>query len=239
MRRKILMGILAIALPIGTVAAVQSTAFAKSKPPPDGAKNCSVSGLVTFQAPGLTTNGAISSTLKTSVTTATSSFGAGCTGSTGSLGISSKNAKCKGVGLQSPAASPPSVSICQVKKTYAYDSEGGFAATGTTSILKSLKKLKFTLDGVNYQTKATSAGDIGCADNIDPPGGQPVETGFKISGTVKAPKNDKGETVTLNVCLGLDSGPGTSGNFTEDLGTGTGTIVTAAIDGNTSTVAIS
>ena len=52
MRRKILMGILAIALPIGTVAAVQTTASAKTGPP-DGAVHCTAAGTVVFQAPGL------------------------------------------------------------------------------------------------------------------------------------------------------------------------------------------
>jgi hypothetical protein len=58
-------------------------------------------------------------------------------------------------------------------------------------------------------------------------------------GTVKSPKNDKGETVTLIACLGTDSGPGTSGSFFDDLGSGNGTIAGASIDGHTSSLAIS
>jgi hypothetical protein len=234
MRRKILMGILAIALPIGTVAAVQSAAFAGGpKPPPNGPQNCAVAGTVVFQTPGLSKNGSVSSTLKTSVTTATSSFtGAGCSGSTGTLNISSKNTKCKG-------ADDPTGTACEVKKTYSYDTESSFASTGTSSILKSLKKLSFTLNGVTYSTKSTAASSIGCTDSVSPPGGIPQEVGFKISGEVKGPKNDKGETVTLNACLGTDTGPGTTGSFLSDLGSGTGTIAGASIDGNTSSVAIS
>ncbi len=233
MRRKILMGILAIALPIGTVAAVQSAAFAGGpKPPPNGAQNCTVSGNVVFQAPGLSKAGDISATAKTSTTTATSSFGGGCTGSTGTLNITSKNTKCKG-------PNDPSGTSCEAKKTYSYDTEGGFASTGTSSILKSLKKLNFTLNGVAYQTKSTGASSISCTDSVSPPGGVATEVGFEITGSVKGPKNDKGESVTLKACLGTDTGPGTSGSFLEDLGSGIGTIATAAIDGNSSTVAIS
>jgi len=231
MRRKILMGILAIALPIGTVAAVQSTAFAKTKPPADPPRTCTVSGSVAFQAPGLSKTGSVSSTAKTSVTTASSSFGGGCTGSTGSLNITSKNTKCKG-------ADDPTGTACAVKKTYSFDTEASFASTGTSSILKSLKKLNFTLDGVAYQTKATAASSIGCTDSVSPPGGIPQEVGFQITGTVKGPKQDKGQTAVLSVCLGTDSGPGTTGSFLSDLGSGTGTIAGASIDGNTSTATI-
>jgi len=232
MRRKILMGILAIALPIGTVAAVQTAAFAGGpKPPPDPARNCSVAGSVVFQSPGLSKSGSISATAKTSVTTASTSFGGGCTGSTPTVNITSKNTKCKGPG--SPAAN------CVTKKTYSYDSEAGFASTGTSSILKSLKKLNFTVDGVAYQTKSTGASSIGCTDATSPPNGIPQEVGFKITGVVKSPKNDKGETTTLNACLGTDGGPGTTGSFLSDLGSGIGVIATASIDGNSSTLAIS
>jgi hypothetical protein len=231
MRRKILMGVLALALPIGTVVGLSSAATAKTGPP-DPARNCTVSGTVVFQAPGLSKAGDISATQKTSTTTATSSFGGGCTGSTGTLNINSKNTKCKG-------PDNPSGTSCEAKHTYSYDTESSFASTGTSSILKSLKKLSFTLDGITYQTKSASAASIVCSDAIAPPGGVTTEVGFKITGSVKGPKNDKGETTTLTACLGTDTGPGTSGSFFEDLGSGIGTIVTAAIDGNTSSATIS
>lgn len=231
MRRKILMGILAIALPIGTVAAVQTTASAKTGPP-DGAVHCTASGSVTFQSPGLSKNGTVSSTLKTSVTTAASSFG-GCGGTAPlSVNISSKNTKCKGP--NNPAGTP-----CEAKHTYTYDSEASFATTGTSSILKSLKKLSFTVEGRLYSTKSTAAAAITCSDVTSPPAGDPTEVGFKITGTVKGPKNDKGQTTTLIACLGTDHGPGTSGSFFDDLGSGIGTIVGASIDGNDSTLSIS
>lgn len=234
MRRKILMGILAIALPIGTVAAVQGTAFAKhATTPADPARNCSVSGSVQFQAPGLSKKGALSSSIKTSITKASSSFGGGCNGSTGSLNISSKNATCKG-------PNNPAGTLCTEKKPkmYTFDTEAGFASTGTSSILKSLKKLNFTLDGVSYQTKATAAGSIGCTDTVSPPDGIKQEVGFKITAAVKKPKQDKAQIATLNVCLGTDTGPGTTGSFLSDLGSGTGTITGASIDGNTSKATI-
>jgi hypothetical protein len=194
--------------------------------------NCGAAGSVQFQAPGLSKNGSISATLKTSVTTATSSFG-GCGGSSPlSVSISSKNTKCKGPGN-------PAGTQCVAKHTYSYDTESSFATTGTASILKSLKKLTFTVAGRTYQSKSSAASAISCTDVTSPPGGDPTEAGFKITGTVKSPKNDKGETVTLIACLGTDSGPGTSGSFFDDLGSGNGTIAGASIDGHTSSLAIS
>jgi hypothetical protein len=231
MRRKILMGVLALALPVGSLFALETSAVAKTVVPPNGPVNCTVAGTVTFAAPGLSKEGTVT-TAKTSSTNATTHF-TGC-GSSAALSVSivSKNTKCKG-------ANDPSGTACEAKHTDVYDTESGFASTGTASIAKSLKKLSFTVDGVTYGTKTTSATAASCTDSVSPPGGVPTETGFKVSGEVKTPKNDKGQITTLIACLGTDTGPGTSGSFLEDLGSGIGTIATAAIDGNTSTLSIS
>jgi hypothetical protein len=235
MRRKILMGVLALALPIGTVVGLSSAATAgKPKPPPDPARSCTAHGTVHFQAPGLSKTGSVSPTLKVSDTTTSGvGFGGGCTGSVPNLVIASKNTKCKG-------PNDPAGTACEAKKTFAYDGESTFASGSTiTSLEKSLKKLDFTIDGVTYQTKTTGASAISCTDATSPPGGQPVEAGFNIKGTVKSPKQDKGETTSLNACLGTDGGPGTSGSFFDDLGSGVGVITTASIDGVSSTVSVS
>ena len=233
MRRKILMGVVALALPLSMLAGLSTSASAKKAPlVPDPGFTCGVSGTVVFQAPGLSLSGTTSATLKVSTTVASASFA--CGGSTPlSVNINSKNTKCKGVNL--PAAP------CMVKKTYSYDSEAGFASTGTSSIQKSLKKLTFTVNGHTYQTKTSVANDLACTSNSPPggPGGDPQEVGFSVVGTVKSPKNDKGETTTLNACLGVDNGPGTSGSFFDDLESGIGTIAGTTIDGSTSTLTVS
>jgi hypothetical protein len=231
MRRKILMGVLAVALPLGSVAALQTIASAKTPVPPDPARSCKAVGTVHFQAPGLSKHGSVSTTLKKSTTTASITINGGCTGSVPTVSIVSKNTKCKG-------ANDPAGTACTAKGQFSYDTESSFASTGTSSIQKSLKKLTFTVDGVTYQTKTTSATSITCNDAVAPPGGIPTEVGFKVIGTVKKPKQDKAQTSTFNACLGTDTGPGTSGSFFSDLGSGNGTIATAAIDGNTSTLTI-
>jgi hypothetical protein len=229
MRRKIVMGILALALPVGSLFALQTAASAKTPVPPDPARNCTVSGTVTFAAPGLSKQGTVT-TNKTSTATAASHFGGGCTGPTLTVNISTKNTKCKG-------ANDPAGTACMAKHTDVYDTESSFATAGVVSIAKSLKKLSFTLDGVTYGTKTTGAVAVSCTSPV-PIGGFTTETGFKISGVVKTPKNDKGQVTTLKACLGADTDASGTGNFTIDLGSGVGTIPSASIDGNTSTVTI-
>ena len=217
-RHRILAGAVVLALPISLVAATQTAAFAKkAKPPPDPARNCSLSGTVHFAPPGLSKNGTLTSNSaykKTYTTTSGTNFGGGCTGSIPTVTIKSKSIKCKG--LNNPQAP------CKTKGTWWYDGESTFASGSTlTTITKSIKKITFGLDGVTYQTKTTAAAELVCSNG---------DVGFKISGVVKKPKQDKGQTSTVDVCLGSDTGPGTTGNFLSDLGSGIGTIATAQID---------
>ena len=224
-RRRILMGTLALVLPLGVVAATQGVAQAGSKLPPDPARNCTLAGTVHFAAPGLSKAGSISTSKTSTVTTSGTNFGGGCTGSVPPQTITMKSTKCKG-------PNNPTGTTCQVKHTYWYDGESNFSSPSTlTTITKALKKVTFTIDNVLYQTKTTSATDLACSNG---------DVGFKISGTVKKPKNDKNQSSVVDVCLGADSGPGTTGSFFPDLITGTGTIATATIDnsagGSTATI---
>jgi len=230
MRRKILMGVLALALPVGSLVGLQTAAVAKTPVPPDPGVTCSASGSVTFAAPGLSKLGTIT-TAKTSTTTAHSTF-SGCGSSSPlSVNIVSKNTKCKGAG--NPDAG------CLVKKTLIDDTESSFASTTTiTSLLKSLKKITFTVSGRTYSTKTTGAHAIACNDS-GYPAGDTLESGFLITGEVKSPKQDKGQTTTLTACLGTDVDAGGSGYFFNDLGSGVGTIVSAGIDPSTSSLVIS
>lgn len=228
MRRKILMGVLAVALPAGTLLITQSAAVAGGSTPPNGPVSCGVQGTVNFASPGLSKNGSESSS-KTSSTTTSGTTLIGCSGSVPNQTIVTKNVKCAKTDGQ-PASNP----ACAGKGTYGYDSWNNFETSGTTSIAKSLKKVTFTIDGVTYSTKTTAAAVTSCTS-----GTYGTEAGFKISGEVKGPKNDKGESSTLTVCLGSDAGTDTSGNFNHDFLENASSVITSAgIDGTTSTVAI-
>jgi hypothetical protein len=118
-----------------------------------------------------------------------------------------------------------------VKGTEGWDSWGDFEDTGTASVLKDVKKLDFTINNITYETKNTSATDVGCA------GG---EVGFQISGTVGAPKNDKGQSDVLTACLGTVTGTDLVGpTFTDNLfAPEPTTVASAQIDPSTSSIVI-
>ena len=64
--------------------------------------------------------------------------------------------------------------------------------------------------------------------------------GFQIVGTVKAPKQDKGQTSTLTACLGAITGSGLKpgDDFFNAAVDQQGTVATAAIDPSVSTVQV-
>jgi hypothetical protein len=232
MIRKMLVIAAAISMPIAAVTAIGMTsgvAGAKTVVPPDPDITCTVSATVNFASPGLSQAGSIT-TAKTSDSTTTPTIfgGSGCSGGGGANTIASKNTKCAKKPPQptsNPACAPG---------YYGYDSWGDFTSGGTSSIQKALKNLDFTINGIAYETKTTGSAEIVngvCGD----------EVGFQITGTVKGPKQDKGQTSTLTACLGSISGTGLGTETTfEDAVIGQqGTVASAQIDPAYSTVAIS
>jgi len=236
MIRKMLVIAAAISMPIAAATAVGMTsgvAGAKTVVPPDPDITCTVSATVDFAPPGLSQAGAVTTAKDTFTSTTATTFGtksgqASCAGGGSTNSIESKATKCAKKGTQ-PASNP----AC-VPGENGYDSWGNFESGGTTSIQKALKKLNFTLNGIAYETKTTGSAEVvggACGS----------EVGFQIVGTVKAPKQDKGQTSTLTACLGAITGTGlgTETTFAEAAVGQQGVVQTAAIDPANSTVAIS
>jgi hypothetical protein len=227
--RRLLIVVAAIAMPIGIVTASSSTAGAKgSKPPPDPPVTCTVSANVNFASPGISNPGSISSSKESTTTTSDETFGgAGCTGSGPNLAITSKSVKCDKHTPGEPSSNP----ACE-PGFYGYNSWNNYETTGTASLGKATKKLSFTINGIAYSTKTSSFGAVACADS---------EVGFKVTGAVSAPKQDKGQSAVLTACLGATTGSGTSpaceANFASCIGAA-GTVASAAIDPATSSLAI-
>jgi hypothetical protein len=231
MIRKMLVIAAAIAMPVSVIAVSGVTAGAASKPPPDPAITCAVTATVTFAAPGISNAGSVSTSKTSNTTTSGESFSTkgsdgACTGSAPDNTITSKSVKCTGV------HTPSSNTACPGKTPtmYGYGSWSNFETEGTSSIQKALKKLSFTINGIAYSTKTTGAADISCA------GG---EVGFSVTGTVSAPKQDKGQSAVLDACLGAVTGTGLNSpeTFSNNIG-GPGTVATATLDPATSTVEI-
>jgi hypothetical protein len=234
MRRKILMGVLAVALPVGTLAALTSAAQAKAVTNP---VNCAgFSGTVTFATP-ISAAGTLTTSSKSNPTTVsggtfTCSGGiapnTGGTGSDGS-GLSikgGKNAKNASYSKAACKANPSNTTDCD---KYVTGSQNEFAGSGAT-LAKSLKTIPFTINGAPATFKAKSANEeIG---GVQGPGGCPGEVGFQILGSVKGGFGTK--TAQVTACLGQDTGPGTTNSFGVDLFSPTAHVVTANIDPVTS-----
>ena len=226
MIRKMLLVAAAVAMPVGVVAVtgVTGATVAGAAGP-----TCTVSGTVNFAAPGISHAGAASASKTSTTTTSATTFGgAGCSGGAPGNNITSKSTKCDkhtaGLPVSNPACTPGN---------YGYGSWANFTTGGTASIQKSLKKLSFTLNSVAYKTKTTGASEI-------LPGGAcgASEVGFQIVGSVSSPKASKGQTSTLNACLGTITGTGLKpgDNFLAAVIDQIGTVATANIDPATSTV---
>ncbi len=219
MRRKILMGAFALALPVGTVAVFSSSAVA-AKPPPNPISCTNFGSTITFGTP-LSTPGVATSAKVANPTSVTGgSFncapGAG-NASFGNLSIAGgKNTKL--------AKTDPRYNKATGVK-YAAGTKSSFVSGGAKSLKKSLKIINFTVNGhaTQFKTKGNPAEVIG--------GACPGEVGFVISGQVKTGFYLT-KTAKLTVCIGADTGPGTTGSFGVDILTNSQTqqIVTASID---------
>jgi len=226
MRRKILMGVLALALPVGTLAALTTAAQAKQVVNPVQCNG--FSGTVTFATP-ISASGELT-TLSKSGPVSVSSSNFTCTGgiapNTGGAGTDGaglsikggKNAKNPSYSKSACKANPGNTTDCD---KYVTGSQAEFTASGS-GLAKSVKSIGFTIGGQPATFKAKgSSEDVG-----GPCGG---DVGFTITGQVKGAYGDK-TTAQIVACLGHDTGPGTTNSFGVDLFSPTATIVTANID---------
>ena len=220
MRRKILMGVLALALPAGIVAGTTTVASAKSPTP--NPISCNHFGTtITFTVPYTLAGVATSS--KTGGSTTVASAGFPCAVGTGTFpnitippGKNSKLAK----------TDPRYNKTTGVK--YVEGTTASFISGGGKALKKSLKTINFTING--HATLFKTAGTPTLVTGNAP---CPGEVGYVINGKVDTGSPfyyDK--TAVLDVCLGADHGTSVSGNFLGDLLNThfAGTITSASID---------
>ncbi len=211
MRRKILMGVLALALPAGLLAATTGTALAKLTPDPTSCTG--FGGTVTFGTP-LSPNGVPTSakdSLATTVSGGSFTCSVGGASFTGLTIAGSKNPKL--------AKTDPNYNKTTGVK-YLTGTKSAFEAAGG-SLKKTLKFVNFTINGHAEQFKTKSATEVVGAPCTG-------EVGFQISGQVKAAPYDT-KTAVILACLGTDTGTGTSGSLGVDL-FNSSTVNTAQID---------
>lgn len=219
MIRKMLMVAAAIAMPVGMTAAgvVITSGVAGAKAPVVAPTTCTVTGTVTFPAPGLSKLGSVGTSSKSTTASTTTATG-GCTGTNSESILSKSTVKCK---------SQPTTAPCTSTAGYVYDTEGGFA-TSVPALAKAVKKGLVVVDnGVSLTLVPTPTTGV---SEILPGHACGGDVGFQLTGSVKKAT----DTFVANVCLTTDTGPGTSGTFLTDLASGVGTIATADVGGASS-----
>lgn len=204
-RRKVLMGVLALALPVGTMAALTTSAFAKSVQNPVSCTG--FGGTVTFGSPLSVAGVATSSKLgaNTVITGGHFTCSGGTAPNTGGAGSAGTITDNGGKNPKLPKSDPRYNKSAGIK--YLAGSWSGFAAAGA-SLKKTLKSISFTINGqsVLFKTKSASEVLFGACNS---------DVGFQINGQVKS-GGYADKTASILACLGSDFGPGASGNFGSD-----------------------
>ena len=186
---------------------------------------------VTFAAPGISIQGTAQVSKKSKSSTS-SSTGGTCTGKHPGTGtVAGGSIKTVSKVTCATDSNPPSP--CPTGD-FVYDSASQFVG-GASTLVKGVPTTSFTIGSTSYVAANTAPAQAGSGSG---PGNCPAgETGFVLTGALTAPAAQKGAATTITACLSTDSGPGTSGNFFNDVvaelgGNTTMVIQTATIDGS-------
>jgi hypothetical protein len=247
MIRKILVVTAALAMPVAalsaTVTTVASSGVAGATTPPPVTTSCTVAGGVTFATPGLSAGGTLTSKSTVDTAATTTASGTGCTNAPSNLKIVSTTTPCPQTGGV-PNSGDPSACLASTTKngvvTYAiakdpnyYDTTGSYAGSGLTDLEAALaaKPIKATVDSIAADLAFGSATEV--FPTADGGTGQcgTTDVGFDVLGNVQVKGADVATYEEL-ACLSDDSGPGTTGNFLDDLLGSSAVIQSATIGGD-------
>jgi hypothetical protein len=265
MIRKLLVVAAAVAMPAATMAgvtAVTGAGIAAAAKPAPVPVTCSLSGTVTFNKPGLSPTGSITKKTTATTKTAVTPGGASACGTkaikskipsattacwstlptytdkltyTGGVLASGAAAACDVGGSSAVGDANLNAKTIKtaIKDQYYYDTVGSLLS-GPADILTALAAGVKTQDNGNNIVLVPSA-----ASSILPGGACGAsEVGFAISGSVTGGLGVL-TAFSMNICLGGDTGPGTTNAFFADLTGGTATIASALLDPATSSVTLS
>ena len=140
------------------------------------------------------------------------------------------NPACMGSGNPSP--------VCTSSSGYVSDSASGYVAAGATFWSELPNPTRFHIAGLTYKSHSVSSIVIA-------PGGicGVSDSGFRVNGHLTAPLANAGDHTKLTLCLDADTGPGTTGNFNNDIsseisGNSNMTIATVGLDPTSSQLKI-
>jgi hypothetical protein len=278
MIRKMLVIAAAAALPATAFAGVTiaDSGIAGAAAPVVAPATCVISGSVTFGTSGISEGGTIDLNKTSTSVTNLSGTGTNCQATPLITNITQKSAKCKDTTMVAlppsagalagllpgftttqlpPAAPGVTLPGCATLKSKNYQSNSawgflsginvkGLPVSTTAGIQGALKKgVAYVDNGVPLTLSVSSV------TSIAPPGACGSEAGFQLGGTVKKAST---HTWALTLCLGGDTGPGTTNAFLGDLlsqvlathadttsATNTSQILTATVDPAASVLTIS
>ena len=194
-------------------------------------------GTLTFQSPGVSAGGALSSATTVKSAVAITPTGTGCSGVAIKESVPTATTLCPQTG---GVPNPGDPAACLASKTsrgvttysiaskpYYYDTQAQYSATSLSDLQAALaaKPLKTTVDNVAVVLA------YGSVSQVDSGGVCGPDVGYDLSGNAQV----KGLTVatyTDTVCLSGDTGTGTSGDFSSDLSSPTAVIATAIVGGS-------
>ena len=248
MIKKILVAVAMIVMPLGTAAVAgiaASPGVAGAATPPQTTINCTVSGAVTFAAPGLSAGGTLTTKTAENTESSTTAAGTNCPTTTNALKIVSTTTACPQTD-GAPSSTDPAACLAtttakgnttynDVKDPYYYDTTGSYASTGLTDLDAALaaKPIKAIVDSIGTDLVFGSATEVYPASL----GGSGLcgasDVGFDVQGTAQVKGLVIG-TYTELACLSGDAGTGTTGNFLNDLGSSTAVITSATVGGDSS-----
>jgi hypothetical protein len=210
--------------------------------------SCSVSGSVTFAAPGLSAGGAITNKSTVDTESSNTASGTDCPTTTNALKIVSTTTPCPQTGGVPNSGDPAACLGSTTKKgvtTYDiakdpnyYDTTGSYASSGLTDLEAALaaKPIKATVDSIPVDLVFGSASEV--YPTSDGGTGQcgSTDVGFDINGSVQVKDANVG-TYNELACLSNDAGTNTTGDFLNDL-LASNTVITSATIGGDSSLTI-
>jgi hypothetical protein len=235
---------ISLAVSVVAIGGVTGGVASANGKPLDPIVTCSVSGTIEFggflsQGPGISKDG--SSGGRTLVLIPAGPVGGvGCTGY-GLLNQFYWGVKCDRHTPGLPASNPTCLPGQYGFESWANFTDGSFATAiqnpvpGHFTSPKSSDGFRFNINGFEYFEHSTSSSTILSGGRC---GGS--EVGFQIVGSVRTPRNDKSQTMTLTDCLGAITGMGLNpgDNFFDASVDQMGVVTSVAIDPATSTVHI-
>ena len=221
MIRKMLLIASAIAIPLGAtaVSTIVGPTIAGATSTPIVCHPTTPFPSVTYAAPGLSNGGSFSSSSTSTATTNHITLNCGSLGSGAGApnNVTTNSTMCTGTNTP--------VTGCS-SGMFNYGNISAFAG-GANTLWQAIPTVTWTIGSTTYSMNTNSSNVAAGCQAVG-------EAGFTVHGVMTVPSSRAGHAAKEVICFGADSGPGTSGSTTADLGNTSfaGHITSSVIDAN-------